>query len=111
MYLSRSHETSPVSEVSQEIYVSDLIGMSRLGWQQDRVAGIRKSLRKQSVATTGSTLSSLPDPSDELSSRDDGDGSYLDLTMDWSKHVGATGSVVERDESGCATMSRRPPVS
>ena len=43
----------------------------RSRWQQDLVEGIRKSLRKGSVATTGSTLSSLPESS-ELSSWEDG---------------------------------------
>ena len=32
-------------------------------WQQDRVAGIQKSVREQSVVTSGSTLSSLPERS------------------------------------------------
>ena len=62
-------------------------------WQQDHVAGIRKFLRKRSVATTGSTLSSLPECSDESNSREGEDGSYLDLIVDWSK-LGATGSVL-----------------
>ena len=46
------------------------------------------------------SLSSLPESSNELRSRDGGDGKSLDLTVDWSKHFGATGSVLERDESG-----------
>ena len=62
------------------------------------VAGIRKSLRKQCVATAGSTLRSLPECSDESSNRDEGDGSFLDGIVDWSKH-GAAGSVLERVEA------------
>ena len=73
-------------------------------WQQDRVAGIRQSLRKQSGATTGSTFSALSEPSRGLSSRDEVDGSCLkhhsrsgrslaenalNLTVDRRKHVGA----------------------
>ena len=68
-------------------------------WQQYFVAPIRKSLRKQSVATTGSTFSYLPECSDESSNRDEGDGSFLDVIVDWSKH-GATGSVLEQVEAG-----------
>ena len=78
-------------------------------WQRDRVAGSGKSLRKRSVATTGSTLSSLPECSDESCSRDEGDGSFLGVIVDWSKH-GATGSVLERVEAGRdvdVNMSRR----
>ena len=51
------------------------------------------------VATTGSTPSSLPESSDESSSRDERDGSCLDPIVDWSKH-GATGSVLELVQSG-----------
>ena len=56
-----------------ELYRLDLDRVRSL-WQQDRVAGTRKSLRKQSVTTTGSTLSSLPECSDESSNRDEGGG-------------------------------------
>ena len=87
-----------VREVLELFRLDD--GRVRSLWQQDRVAGIRKSFRKRSVDTSGSTLSSIPQSSDELRSRDDGDGSYLDLIVDWSKPVGATGSVLECDESG-----------
>ena len=51
------------------------------------------------MATTGSTLSSLQECSDESSGRDEGDGSYLDLIVDWSNHS-ATGGVLECAEAG-----------
>ena len=63
-----------------ELYKLDLDRVSSL-WQQDLVASFP------------------PDCSDESSNRDEGDGSFVDVIVDWSKH-GATRSVLERVETG-----------
>ena len=67
---STAQESTTEVREALELYRLDL-DRERSLWPQDRVARTRKSLRKRGVATTGSTISCLPECADESSIRDE----------------------------------------